>query len=78
MDDQQKIYSIVNEDTIRFEVKHVYDFSRHEKLAEITALRDAEWTHVHMTHRTLTFGDYTYNLNSDLNFKLTVPSNFFG
>lgn len=49
MDDQQKIYKLVNEDGIRFEVKKVIDFSRHNKLQEINALRDNEWAHVHVT-----------------------------
>lgn len=78
MDDQQKIYKLVNDDGIRFEVKKIVDFSRHDKLQEINALRDNEWAHVHVTQRTLTFNEKTYNLNSDLSIDRVVPANFFG
>lgn len=68
IDDQQKIYFLKNEDNVRFEVKKVIDFSRHKKAQEIDALRDNDWSHVHITQRTLTMGGVTYNLNTNLNF----------
>ena len=65
MNDMQKIFYLVNEDDVRFVVKNVLDFSRHKKMKQITALRENDWSHVHITHRTISFGDYTYNLHSD-------------
>ena len=78
MDDQQKIYLLRNEDDVRFTVKHTIDFSSHKKLAEINALRDNDWAHVHVTERTLTFNETTYNFASLLTGDLQVPSLFFG
>ena len=78
MDDQQKIYLVKNEDGVRFNVKKVIDFAPHEKIREVNALRDNDWSHVHITERTLSFGDSTYNLNSKLEIPITVPKLFFG
>jgi len=66
MDDLQKIYLLQNNDNIRFVVTKTIDFSHHNKLQEITDLRDTDWAHVHVTERTLTFGEYTYNLANNL------------
>ena len=62
MDDHQKIYLLQNNDNIRFVVTKIIDFSHHNSLQQITALRDTDWAHVHVTERTLTFDEYTYNL----------------
>ena len=78
MDDQQKIYHIVNEDDLDFEVKNVIDFSGHKKRSELNSLRDQEWTHVHISERTLSFGDRTYNFNSLISVEIQVPQSFFG
>ena len=66
MDDLQKIYLLQNNDNIRFVVTKTIDFSHHNKLQEITDLRDTDWAHVHVTERTLTFGEHTYNLANNL------------
>ena len=47
-------------------------------LKEINNLRDNDWAHVHVTKRTLTFGDKTFNLNSQLSMDITVPSLTYG
>lgn len=78
MDDSQKIYHLENADNIRFDVKQVIDFSPHEKIKEIAALALNDWTHVHVTTRTLTFGEKIYNLNSKLSIENSVPKIFFG
>ena len=62
LDDHQKIILLKNEDNVRFEVSKVFDISHHEKAAEIFALRDNNWVHVHMSERALTFDQTTYNL----------------
>ena len=41
-------------------------------------MRDNDWSHVHLTERTLTFGDTTYNLDTQLKLKFRVPKYFFG
>ena len=61
MDDHQKIYLVQNNDNIRFVVTKTIDFSHHKMLQEITALKATDWTHVHMTERTMTVDEYTYN-----------------
>ena len=78
MDDAQKIYWIKNEDAVRFVTTKVIDFSHHEKLAEINSLRDNDWAHVHVTDKTLSFGETTYNLSNNLSMDMTVPKHFFG
>ena len=54
MDDHQKIYLVQNNDNIRFVVTKTIDFSHHKMLQEISALKATDWTHVHMTQRTMT------------------------
>ena len=78
MDDQQKIFHIKNEDNVRFACTNVIDFSHHEKLKEINDLRDNDWSHVHLTESTLSFGESTYNLKNKLSIDMTVPQYFFG
>ena len=78
MNDMHRIFQIVNEDDVRFVIKNTLDFSRHKKNKEITALRENDWAHVHVTQRTLSFGDMTYNLHSDASLEITVPKYQFG
>ena len=78
MDDMQKIYKLKNEDGVRFVVDKTIDFSHHKQLKEINALRDNDWAHVHITDRTLSFNDTTYNLNSELSIDITVPKLVYG
>ena len=78
MDDGQKITLLKNEDNVKFTTKKVIDFSLHNKLQEVNALRDNDWSHAHITDRTLTFNDTTYNLNSNLQLQFRVPKYFFG
>ena len=66
MDDQQKITLLKNEDNVRFTTKKIIDFSHHNKLQEVNALRDNDWSHAHVSERTLTFRGTTYNLNTNL------------
>lgn len=47
-------------------IKKTFDFSHHNKLQEVNDMRDNDWTHVHVTERTLSFGDTTYNLSTNL------------
>ena len=49
MDDQQKIFFLVNENNIRFEVKKIVDFSPHNKLKDVTEMVLNDWQHVHVT-----------------------------
>ena len=62
MDDSQKIYLLQNEDNVRFRQKKIIDFSRHNKAKEVNILLMNDWAHVHVTERTLTIDDKTYNL----------------
>ena len=39
---------------------------------------DDDWTHVHVGHRTVTFGGTTYNFRSLLSVDVNVPVTFFG
>ena len=78
MDDIQKIYLLTNEDGVKFIVSKILDFSHHKMLKEINNLRDNDWAHVHITSRTLTFGDKTFNLNSQLSMDITVPALTYG
>lgn len=78
IDDQQKIYLLSNENEVRFNVKKMIDFSSHNLLKEINALRDNDWAHVHVTDRTLSFGETCYNLNSSLVEPICVPKHYFG
>ena len=41
-------------------------------------MMDDDWTHVHVGHRTVTFGGTTYNFRSLLSVDLNVPVTFFG
>ena len=79
MNDHQKIFQLVNDDSsVRFFVKNILDFTHHKKMKEIIKLRETDWSHVQITKRTLSFGDYTYNLNSSLSVEIRVPKYHFG
>ena len=78
LDDQCKIYLLSNEEEVRFTVKKMVDFSKHNLLKEVSALRDNDWAHVHVTDRSLSIGEVCYNLNSDLSVPITVPEHYFG
>ena len=54
------------------------DFSHHRKLKEIIELRDDAWAHVHISCRTLSFGNHTYNLKTQLSKSIVVPQTYFG
>ena len=41
-------------------------------------MRDNDWAHVHVTERTLSFNDTTYNLNSELSIEIKVPKKVYG
>lgn len=73
MDDMQKIFLLSNEDDVKYNTKKMLSFEHHKKSKEVHALRANDWSHVHITERTLSFGNYTYNLNSELSFEITVP-----
>ena len=73
MDDSQKIYHLVNEDDMDFEIKNVYDFAPHNKRAKINELKENEWAHVHISERTITFFDRTYNFKSLIDVELQIP-----
>ena len=64
MDSSQKIYHLVSEDDLDFEINNMIDFSPHNKRAKIYELMENDWAHVHISARTLTFGDRTYNFKS--------------
>ena len=69
---------ICDEDGVHFKVSRLIDFSSHNKMAEVSSLRDNDWLHVHVSNRTISFGENTYNLNSDLTQEISVPKNYFG
>ena len=54
------------------------DFSKHNKAKEVNTLLLNDWSHVHLTERTLTMDDKTYNLATQLSMKVSVPRNYFG
>ena len=68
----------MNEDDLDFEIKNMIDFSPHGKRSKIKDLKENEWAHVHISERTLTFGERTYNFNSLVNVELQIPQAFFG
>ena len=78
MDENQKILHIVEEDTGKFKVKEVIDFSLHVKRRDFARLRDQDWSHVHITKRALTFDGVIYNLKTGLTFKMGLPKTYFG
>ena len=69
---------IRDEDGIRFTVSRLIDFSSHNKMAEVNKLRDNDWLHVHVSERSISFGENTYNLNSDLTQEISVPKHYLG
>jgi len=73
MDDNEKIYKIVNENEVKFTVAKVIDFSPHNKLKEVVSLRETDWARVHITNRALTFRGVTYNMNTALSTDFKVP-----
>lgn len=78
MDDSEKIYKLKNEDGVKFVVENTFDFSSHKMLKQLNEMRDNDWAHVHITDRTLSFGDSTYNLHSELMIDIGVPEKVFG
>ena len=44
----------------------------------MAGLRDADWAHLHLSERTITFGRITYNLNTRLSYMMKLPKNYFG
>ena len=78
MDGEQKIYWITNEDSVRFNVKKIIDFSPHKKGAEIYALKQNDWAHVHLSERSLTMDNSMYNLNTELMADIKLPKDYFG
>lgn len=78
MDSHQKIYHLVNEGDLDFEINNLIDFSSHNKRSQMYELMENDWAHVHISERTLTFFDRTYNLNSLINVELSIPQAFFG
>ena len=62
MDDNQKIHRIVDEDGIKFIDEITIDFSMHNSLREVSKLRQQDWSHVHISARSLTFDGDTYSL----------------
>ena len=73
-----KIYHLQDEDGIKFRVKELLDFSKSKKLKQVLRLRDIDWSHVHITHRAITFDGETHNLNSILASPLSKPKSYFG
>ena len=73
-----KIYHLVDEEDIKFEVNKIIDFSESRKLKQVLKLRDIDWSHVHITNRAVTFDGDSYNLKSNLTTKLTIPTNYYG
>lgn len=78
MDDQQKIYFVVNENNIRYELKRTIDFAPHNKLKDVTEMVYNDWQHVHVTKKTLAFGQKIYNLDSTLVIDNKVPKRYLG
>ena len=78
MDDHQKIHHIVDEDGVRFSEDRIIDFSIHNKLRDVTRLRDQDWSHVHISERALTFDGVTYSLQTDLSQEVELPEKYFG
>ena len=78
MDDQSRIYLIRNEDGVHYTVTKTIDFAKHNKVKEITELRENDWLHIHVSERSISFAEHTYNLNSDLQIEISIPQNYFG
>ena len=78
IDDEEKIYLLNSDESGRLVAKKTVSFKPHEKLDKIVALRETDWSHVHITERALTMGSTTYNLNTELAINLKLPKNYFG
>ena len=78
MDDLQKIYLLKNDDNIRYVVTRIIDFAPHKRLLDILAMRDSDWVRMHVTERTLTYGNKTYSLDNNQSMEVKVPKTFFG
>ena len=56
----------------------IIDFAPHKKGAEIYALKQNDWAHVHLSERTLTMNNSMYNLNTELKTDIKLPKDYFG
>ena len=78
MDEHQKIYLLKNYNSSEFVITTTIDFSHLDLLKEIKALRKSDWVRLHMSERTLTLGNRTYNFANNLSLKVKVPNTCFG
>ena len=78
IDDEEKIYLLNSNESGNLIVKKTVSFKPHEKFDKIVALRETDWSHVHITERALTMGNTTYNLNTELAINLKLPNHYFG
>ena len=47
-------------------------------MQEINNLKNSDWSHIHITERSLSICEKTFNLNSKLIKSLEVPKDYFG
>ena len=66
MDDDQKIHHIVNDESQKFQVNQIIDFSHHEMRREIFKLRDQDWIHVHISDQAITIDGRIHSLQTCL------------
>ena len=78
MDEHQKIYLLKNYNSSEFVITTTIDFSHLDLLKEIKALRKSGWVRLHMSERTLTLGNRTYNFANNLSLEVKVPNTYFG
>ena len=78
MDENQKIHLLKNNDSSEFVITTTIDFSHHDILKEIKALRRKDWVRLHMSERALTLGNKTYNFSNSLSLEVKVPNTYFG
>ena len=79
MDENQKIYLLKNNNnSSEFVITTTLDFSHHDISKEIKALRRNDWVRLHMSQRSLTIGNRTYNSANNQSLEVKVPNTYFG
>ena len=77
MDSLEKIYLLKTNGLSEFEIIRTIDFSHLDISQDISALQQNDWVRLHMTERTLTIGNRTYNFANNQSIEFKVPKAYF-
>ena len=66
MDDRARVYRLENPDGESYIVNYTRDLSQHKKLKEHLQTTDDDWDRLHMTEKTVTYDNITYNVQNGL------------